>query len=126
MKSYSTNIETSTIENKYYRKVLYTSKKMQLVVMSLKPGEEIPEEVHEDIDQFIRIEEGQATAIIGEQKFNLKDDDVIIIPAGKKHYVKNISADKDLKLYSIYTPPEHPEGTIHKTKEEADAAEHEH
>jgi len=123
MKAYSTNIEKDTLDNENYRKVLYTGK-MQLVVMSLKPGEEIPEEVHDDIDQFFRIEEGEAYIKVDEEEFNLKDDDIIIIPAGTKHYVKNSSDDKVLKVYTIYTPPEHPLETIHKTKEEADAAEH--
>ena len=126
MKGYSTNIETDTIENEFYRKVLFTGEKMQLVVMSLKPGEDIPLEIHNGIDQFIRIEKGKAYVKIGEEEFNLKDDDVIIIPSGNHHYVKNTSSEKELKLYSIYAGPEHAPGTIHKTKAEADAAEHEH
>ena len=125
MKTYSTNIEKETIENENYRKVLYSGK-MQLVVMSLKPGEDIPEETHDDIDQFFRIEEGEAHIRVDGEEFNLTDDEVIIIPAGAEHYVKNPSTDKVLKVYSIYTPSEHPPGTIHKTKEEADAAEHHH
>jgi len=125
MQPYKTNIEQETLNNKFYRKVLFTATKLQLVVMNLKVGEDIPEEVHHDIDQFIRIEEGQAFVRIEGEEFNLKDDDVIIIPAGSKHYVKN-SGDKELKLYSIYATPEHPEGTVHKTKAEAAAAEHEH
>ncbi|MBU1112047.1 MAG: cupin domain-containing protein, partial [Nanoarchaeota archaeon] len=103
-----------------------TGEKMQLVLMSLKPGEDIPMEIHNGIDQFLRIEQGEAYVKIGDEEFNLKDDDVIIIPAGNHHYVKNTSADKELKLYSIYATPEHAPGTIHKTKAEADAAEHEH
>lgn len=126
MNSYKTNIEKETLENEYYRKVLHTGKHMQLVVMSLKVGEDIPLEVHQEIDQFIRIEQGEALVKIDEKEFHLKDDDVIIIPAGTQHYVKNSSANSTLKLYSIYTPPEHPKNTIHKTKEEADSAEHEH
>jgi mannose-6-phosphate isomerase-like protein (cupin superfamily) len=126
MNGYSTNIEKDTLENEYYRKVLFTGKKMQLVVMSLKPGEDIPLEVHDDIDQFIRIEEGEALIKVGEEEFNLKDDDVVIIPAGNEHYVKNTSADKDLKVYTIYATPEHAPEAIHKTKAEADAAEHHH
>jgi len=121
--AYKTNIEKDTIENENYRKVLFTGKKMQLVVMSLKPGEDIPMEVHPEIDQFIRVEEGEAYVKVGEEEFNLKDDDVVIIPAGNHHYVKNAS-DKVLKVYTIYTPPEHKDGTVHVTKEEADAAEH--
>jgi mannose-6-phosphate isomerase-like protein (cupin superfamily) len=99
---------------------------MQLVVMSLKPEEEIPEEVHQDIEQFIRIERGKALVIIDNEKFELKDDDIVIIPSDTKHYVKNIS-EEDLKIYSIYTPAEHEDGTIHKTFEEAlEDEEHHH
>jgi mannose-6-phosphate isomerase-like protein (cupin superfamily) len=123
MTAYTTNIEKDTVDNENYRKVLYTGK-MQLVLMSLKPGEDIPSEVHPEIDQFFRIEQGEAYIKINDEEFNLKDDDIIIIPAGSQHYVKNSSEDKDLKVYTIYTPAEHPEGTIHKTKAEADAAEH--
>ena len=93
--------------------------------MNLKVGEDIPEEVHHNIDQFIRIETGTAFVRIDGQEFNLKDDEIIIIPAASKHYVKN-SGDRELKLYSIYATPEHPDGTIHKTKAEADAYEEEH
>ena len=125
MKGYSVNIENETLENQNYRKVLFTGTKMQLVVMSLKKGEDISIEVHSDIDQFIRIEKGSAFVKIAEDEFNLNDDDVIIIPAGTEHYVKN-TGEGELKLYSIYATPEHEPGTIHKTKEEADAAEHHH
>ncbi|MBT7237909.1 cupin domain-containing protein [Candidatus Woesearchaeota archaeon] len=125
MEPYSTNIEKETIENENYRKVLYTGK-MQLVVMSLKPGEDIPEEVHDNIDQFFRIEQGEAYIKVDDEEFNLNDDDIIIIPAGSKHYVKNSSENKVLKVYTIYTPPEHSPETIHKTKEDADNAEHNH
>ncbi len=126
MKGYFTNIEKDTLENENYRKVLFTGSKMQLAVMNLKPGEDIPLEVHGDIDQFIRVEEGEALVKISGEEFNLKDDDIVIIPAGNKHYVKNTSAEKELKLYTIYATPEHPDGTIHKTKAEADADEHHH
>ena len=124
MKGYATNIAKETIENRYYRKVLFTGKKMQLVVMSLKPGEDIPLEVHKNRDQFIRIEGGEALVEVGGEKFNVKDDDVVIIPAGNKHYVKNTSTNKTLKLYTIYAAPEHKSGTIHKTKAEADKHHH--
>ena len=126
MDFYSTNIEKETIENDNYRKVLFTGNKMQLVVMSLKPEEDIPLEVHNHIDQFLRIEEGEALVKINKKEINLKDDDIIIIPAGSQHYVKNTSKNKELKLYSIYATPEHAPGTIHATKSEADDAEHEH
>jgi len=125
-KGYMTDIEKDTLENVYYRKVLFTGEKMQLVVMSLKPGEDIPLEVHNGIDQFIRVEEGEALVKVAGEEFNLTDDDIIIIPAGNEHYVKNTSAGKDLKIYVIYATPEHPPETIHKTKAEADAAEHHH
>jgi mannose-6-phosphate isomerase-like protein (cupin superfamily) len=125
MKAYSTDIEKKTIDNENYREVLYTGL-MQLVVMSLKPGEDIPAEVHNDIDQFFRIEEGEAYIRVDDEEFNLEDDEIIIIPAGTEHYVKHTSKDKVLKVYTIYTPPEHPAGTVHKTKAEADAAEHHH
>lgn len=123
MSAYKTNIEKETLENENYRKVLHTAKQMQLVVMSLKTGEDIPLETHHDIDQFIRVEKGKALVKVDGKEFKLEDDDIIIIPAGSEHYVKNTGND-DLKLYSIYTPPEHPKGTMHKTKAEAD--EHEH
>lgn len=123
--TYTTNIEKETLNNEHYRKVLHTGKKLQLVIMSLKPGEDIPLETHHDIDQFIRIEQGEARITISGEKHTLHDDDVIIIPAGSEHYVENIG-EEELKLYSIYAGPEHPDGTIHKTKAEADVAEHHH
>ena len=120
---YKANIEKETLENDCYRKVLSTEKHMQLVVMSLKPGEDIPMEVHETHDQFFRVESGKAMVQINDEEFNLAEDEIIIVPAGAKHYVKN-AGEKDLKLYTIYAPPEHPDGTVHKTKAEADAYEH--
>lgn len=123
MKGYKTNIETETLENDNYRKVLYTGK-MQLVVMSLKEGEDIPSEVHPDIDQFIRVEKGSCKAILDGEEVMVGEDEVIIIPAGTQHQIVNTS--EMLKLYTIYTPAEHADGTVHATKEEADAAEHEH
>lgn len=99
------NIEKITIKNKYYRKVIYTGK-MQLVLMHLEPEEFIPEEVHEDLDQFIRVESGKAIVIIDNIEYILKKDDSIIIPAGSTHYVTNNSKDI-LKLYTIYSQPEH-------------------
>lgn len=121
-KGYITNIEKATLENADYRRVLYTSEHMQLVLMCLKPGDEIGEEVHE-LDQFIRIEEGKARVILNEtQEHTMVDDHAVIIPAGTKHNVVN-TGEGDLKLYSIYTPPEHKDGTVHKTKTD-DAEEH--
>jgi len=123
--AYKSNIEEETLNNSFYRKVLFTGDKMQLVVMSLKEGEDIPLEVHKEIDQFIRVEKGKAEVTVDGEKFELSDDDVIIIPSGSEHRVCNVG-DSDLKVYTIYSPPEHSDGTIHKTKEEADSAEHEH
>ena len=114
MKGYVTNIEKETRGNTDYRRVLYTAKNSQLVLMNLQPGEEIGEEVHE-LDQFIRIETGQAKAVLDGVEHILEDDYAIVIPAGMKHNVIN-TGDSELKLYSIYSPPEHKEGTVHKTK----------
>lgn len=125
MKPYHANIEEETLNNEYYRKVLYTAKQMQLVVMTLQKGEIIPMEVHHDIDQFIRVEEGKAKVQIDDEFFELEDDHVIIIPAESKHEVTNVG-EGTLKLYSIYTPPEHPDGTVHKDFAEAEKYEEEH
>ena len=122
---YTANIEKETLDNENYRKVLFTGEKVQLVVMSLNPGEDIPSEVHTGIDQFIRVEEGEALVRVDGEEVTLKDDDVVIIPSGKEHYVKNTGSGK-LKLYSIYADPEHADGTVHTTKAEADADEHHH
>ena len=125
MKGYDTNIEIQTLENSNFRKVLWTSEFQQLVVMSIPVGGEIGQEVHDENDQFIRIEQGKAEAFIDGRKIEMGDDDVIIIPKGAEHNVVNTSADTDLKLYTIYSPPHHKDGTVHATKEEADA-DHEH
>ena len=123
MSGYVTNIEKETLDNENFRKVLFTAKNSQLVVMSLAPGEEIGEEVH-DLDQFIRVESGEAVAILDGEESSIKDDWAVVIPAGTRHNIVNTSGTAKLKLYTIYSPPEHPEGTVHKTKAEADAAEH--
>jgi mannose-6-phosphate isomerase-like protein (cupin superfamily) len=120
---YVVNIEEETLNNENFRKVLNTAENSQLVVMSLLPNEEIGSEVHE-LDQFIRIEYGEALVILDGQESQVKDDWAVVIPAGTTHNVINTSATEKLKLYSIYSPPEHPAGTIHATKAEADAAEH--
>lgn len=121
-------IEHETETNNCFRKVLYTGKYMQLVVMCLQGGEEIGNEIHENVDQFFRIEIGEAKFILNNQEEHLcKMGDAAIIPAGTWHNVINASKTSQLKLYTIYTPPNHPNRTIHKTKAEADAAEeHEH
>ena len=122
---YIGNIEKETLENENFRKVLNTTKLSQLVVMSVAPGEDIGMEVHEGHDQFIRIEQGRAEVILDGEKTLVEDDFAIVIPAGTEHNVVNVG-DVDLKLYTIYTPPEHPDGTIHKDKAEAMAYEAEH
>ncbi len=122
---YIDNIEEKTKENSNFRTVLYTGSHMQLVVMSLKPGEDIGEEVHKEVDQFFRIEEGEANVVIDGQENIVKEDMVAIVPAGSLHNVINTSETEELKLYTIYAPANHPEGTVHVTKEEAMAAEEE-
>lgn len=120
MKGFITNIEEQTEENDAYRQVLYTTERSQLVVMSIKPGEEIGEETHDDKDQFIRIEEGKGLTKLGNEEYALDEGSAVIIPAGLKHNVIN-SGEEDLKLYTIYTPPEHQDGILIETKSEADA-----
>ena len=122
-KGFNINIENETVENENYRKVLYTSKYSQLVVMSIKPGEEIGMEVHEDHDHFFRFEKGLGKVIINETSYQVKDGDCIIVPAGAKHNVINVSDSEVLKLYTIYSPPEHKDGTLHPTKAD-DKEEH--
>ena len=124
MQAFIDNIEALTLENQNFRKVLYTWPNLQLVVMSLLPGEEIGEEIHDVEDQFIRVEQGHAKAILEWVEHELMDDMVVVIPAGMKHNIINLSATESLKLYTIYSPKHHPENTIHVTKAEADAAEH--
>ncbi|MFA6459291.1 MAG: cupin domain-containing protein [Candidatus Paceibacterota bacterium] len=118
MKGYITNIEKLSLENTNFRKVLYTAENSQLVLMSLLPGEEIGEEVH-DVDQFFRIEKGTGTAILSDIPHNLADGSVIIVPAGTKHNVIN-TGDGEMKLYTLYMPPHHKDGVIHKTKTEGE------
>jgi mannose-6-phosphate isomerase-like protein (cupin superfamily) len=118
MKHYINNIETETVQNNYFRKVLFTGKNSQLVVMSLLPKEEIGMEVH-NVDQFIRIEEGEGKAVLDGEEFDLADDFAIVIPAGMQHNIVNTSDSRSMKIYSVYSPPEHPAGTIDETKEDA-------
>lgn len=117
-KGFYTNIEKMTLENNSFRKVLYTSAYSQLVVMSLKPGEEIGFEVHEDHDQFFRFEQGVGKVFIDETIYEVKADDVAIVPAGANHNVAN-TGDEDLKLYTIYSPAEHHFDVEHVTKNDA-------
>jgi mannose-6-phosphate isomerase-like protein (cupin superfamily) len=116
-----TDIGGASKRNTDFRRVLWTGKDMQLVLMSLKPGEEIGTEVH-DLSQFLRIEEGECKALVGGEEYILKADDSVIVAEGVEHNLTN-TGSVDLKLYSIYSPSNHPEGTVHKTKEEADEAE---
>jgi len=126
MAGYSIDIETATEENEFFRKVLYTAKHMQLVLMTLNVGEDIGQEIHPDVDQFFRIEHGQADAILDGEVHKLVDGSVLIIPAGTEHNVINTSADEPLRLYTIYSPPNHPDGTINKTKTDAEEYERTH
>jgi mannose-6-phosphate isomerase-like protein (cupin superfamily) len=123
MKGYVGNIEEATEVNEYFREVVFTGTKMQLVVMNLKPGEEIGEEVHPNVDQFFRFEEGEGKVVIDGEEHLVKDGFAVVVPAGAKHNIINTSADEELKLYTIYAPPNHADGTVHATKAEADAAE---
>ncbi len=119
MVGYLTNIEKKSLENKYFREVLFTGPHSQLVVMSIAPGEDIGMETHGDVDQFIRVEAGAGKAILNGEEHNLEDGSAVVIPAGTQHNIVNSSRSEPLKLYTIYSPPEHPHGTIHKNKAEA-------
>lgn len=119
MNGYVTNIEELSLENENFRKVLYTSKNSQLVLMSLLAGEDIGEEVH-DVDQFLRIEKGTGTAFLNDTPHNLTDGSGIIVPAGTKHNLIN-TGDQDMKLYTLYMPPHHRDGVVHKNKAEGEA-----
>jgi len=125
MTGYFGSIEKDTEDNEFFRKVLFTGKHEQLVAMSLKPGEEIGNEKHDDTDQFFRVEEGQAKFVLGngKEEYILKAGGGAVVPAGTWHNVINMLKTKPLKIYTVYAPPNHPAGTIHKTKEEAEAAE---
>jgi mannose-6-phosphate isomerase-like protein (cupin superfamily) len=125
LKGYVGNIEEKTLNNTYFRQVLYTGKHAQLVVMSLKPGEDIGMEVHDTVDQFFRFEKGEGKVIIDGEESAVSDGSAVIVPAGSNHNIINTSQTEELKLYTVYSPPNHPDGTIHKTKEEAMAAEKE-
>jgi mannose-6-phosphate isomerase-like protein (cupin superfamily) len=124
MKGFVDDIETLTERNEDFRRVLYTAQQMQLVLMALRPGEEIGEEVHPDRDQFFRVEAGRGAIWIDGVKSEVKADMAMIVPAGARHNVVNTGSDP-LKLYTLYAPPEHVDKTVHATKSEAEAA-HEH
>ena len=122
-KGYNANIEKDTLENTNFRKVLYTGAHSQLVLMSLKPGEEIGSEVHPENDQFFRFEKGEGKRIIDGNEYALADGSVIIVPSGAQHNIINTSSTEDLKLYTIYSPAHHKDGIIRATKEEAEKNE---
>ena len=124
MIGYVGSIEKQTLENTYFREVLFTGKHSQLVVMCLHVGEEIGDEVHPNVDQFFRIEQGEAKFVLNENEEHLvREGDAVVVPAQTYHNVINTSKTIELKLYTIYSPPNHPAGTVHKTKAEADIAE---
>lgn len=120
------NIEEETLKNTNFRKVLYTTQHQQLVVMHLNPSEDIGMEVHETTDQFIRVEKGNAKAILNGEEHELKNGWATVVPAGTKHNVVNLSATEPLKLYTVYSPPHHKDGTIHRTKEDAESDTSDH
>ena len=121
MKGFNANIEKDTIENNNFRKVLYTGKHCQLVLMSLKPKEEIGMEVHIENDQFFRFEKGEGKVLIDGNEYVVRDGSAIIVPSGAEHNVINTSETEDLKLYTIYSPAHHKDGVVRATKEEAEA-----
>ncbi len=119
MRGYIINLEEKTQENNTFRTVLYTTRHSQLVVMSLLPGQDIGIEVHKDVDQFIRVERGQGKAILDGEEQGLRDGYAVVIPAGTEHNIINTSSSESMKLYTVYSPPEHKDKTVHQTKEEA-------
>lgn len=121
MKGFVKDIEELTEDNKDFRRVLYTGKHLQLVLMALEPGEDIGDEVHSDRDQFFRVEKGKGEVVIDGERHPIKSDDAILVPAGARHNVIN-SGDKPMKLYTLYGPPNHKDKTVHKTKSEAEAS----
>ena len=121
MKGFIKNIENLTKENSNFRKVLYTSKHSQLVLMSLNPMEEIGMEIHKDNDPFFRVDAGKGKVVLDGVETEIKDGFAIVIPAGTEHNVVNTSETEDMKLYTIYSPAHHRDGVIHATKEEAEA-----
>lgn len=123
MKGFKSNIEKDAVENKNFRKVVYTGKRLQLVLMSLKAGEEIGEETHKDADQFFRVEKGKGKCFVDGHEYKLYEGDVLLVPAGAKHNLINTDNKEDLKLYTLYGPPQHKDGLVRATKEEAEKKE---
>jgi mannose-6-phosphate isomerase-like protein (cupin superfamily) len=126
MKGFKSNIEKDTVANTDFRRVLYTGRHLQLVLMSLKAGEEIGEEIHSENDQFFRFESGRGKCIIDSTEYAVTDGDVIIVPSGARHNVINVDKVADLKMYTIYAPPHHKDGIVRSTKEEAETNEEEY
>lgn len=129
MSGFFVKLEEETLANTNFRKVLYTAPHSQLVLMCLKPSEDIGMEVHPDNDQFIRVDGGHGQAIIDGERFDMEDGSAIIVPAGSEHNLINLSETENLNLYTVYSPAHHADGTIHVTKAEAmeaEAAEHDH
>jgi mannose-6-phosphate isomerase-like protein (cupin superfamily) len=122
-KGYKADIETLTVENNNFRKVLYTGEQLQLVLMSLKPGEDIGSEIHSENDQFFRIDAGKGKAVVNETEYEIEDGDAVIVPKGAEHNIINTSDSEDLKFYTIYAPSHHKDGIVRETKEEAMANE---
>lgn len=123
MKGFTTNIEKDTIDNNDFRKVLYSGAHSQLVLMSLLPGEDIGLEIHNDTDQFFRFEAGEGKVIIDENEYEVGDGTAVVVPAGSKHNVINVSETESLKLYTLYAPAHHKDGTVHATKSDALASD---
>jgi mannose-6-phosphate isomerase-like protein (cupin superfamily) len=124
MSGYVTNIETDTLANEDFRRVLFTGPHTQLVLMTLQPGEDIGVETHDDVDQFIRVESGEGKALLDGKHHRLGDGSAVVIPAGVEHNIINASSSERLQLYTLYSPPQHEDGTVHRTKREAEAAHH--
>lgn len=125
MRGFMINIEHTTRDNNLFRKVLYTGKHSQLVLMALQPGEEIGLETHPDNDQFFRFEQGEGKVVIDNNEYVVSDGSAVIIPAGAQHNVINTSASESLKMYTIYSPAHHKDGTIHATKRDAESSDEE-
>jgi len=125
MKGFHTNIESDTVKNRNFRKVLYTAKHCQLVLMSLQPKEEIGLETHAENDQFLRFEGGRGACFIDGNKYDVADGDAVIVPTGAPHNVINTSETEQLKIYTIYSPPHHRDGIIHATKNDAETDDEE-
>lgn len=126
MIGFVSSIEKLALSNSYFRQVVYTGQHAQLVVMNLEPNEDIGLETHEVVDQFLRIEKGEGKVLLNGEEHVVKDGDAIVVPAGVAHNVMNTSSQNQLKLYTVYSPPHHKDGTIHKTKSDAEADETDH